>query len=218
MVRFAWLVFAIVASAVLLVASMPPARFHILGWLYLVPVWLALRGHRSSVALVSGIMLGLVAAFISSEGWSYSERVPSESAGWLLLLFSLFGLVNGVVFVLISRGMPVWQVACGAVVCEGLTLVEIPVHAALSQYQSGAMLGFASLGGIWLVSGLVWLMNGLIAGAITDRRWPVLGLLGLIVAAFSIPAGPGTEGTLRVALCQFAEPTVETITSSLDRA
>ncbi len=158
---------AIILSAVLLVLALPLGEQAYLAWFALVPIIIASRGKGFLVGFASSLGSVLLAARISTSGLLYVHKNFSADSAWVYSGFGLFGfaiaIAIGVASERSNRTKPAWWFAAIATLLEACLLVELPAHLALSQYRFLPAMAIASVGGIWLVSFLVWLANFAIA-------------------------------------------------------
>ena len=164
MKRLALLAFCTIASGALLAFSLPPHGLALFGWFVFVPVLLALRDNRSFVfGFVAGILIALVAAFIDASGFLLPHNIEDGESNWIYAGFMTFGVVIALSLGLWSASEKLsqrpWVMAAWAVVFEGLLLLYLPAHMALTQSRSTLMLYLSSWTAIWGVSYLVWLCN-----------------------------------------------------------
>lgn len=68
--------------------------------------------------------------------------------------------------------MPAWWFAALATLLEAVLLVKLPAHLALSQYRNAFFVQLASIGGIWMVSFLIWWANFALANCLQGDRNP----------------------------------------------
>lgn len=189
----------ILGSAFLLYLALPPINQGFLGWVALVPILLGIRQTRFSVGFLSGILIGVLMAVFAAAGIANSSTHVGTSADWIYAGFTLFGLVLGAglgVFAAAKRFtwrecvfIPAW-----AVLFEACSLVGLPMHIGLTQHQNFVPLLLASVGGIWLVSYVVWSVNIVLTWLIIAPQtevprkalgaWAALGFVG----GHSIPA------------------------------
>jgi len=214
---------AAAATGVLFCLALPPADQWWIGWFAFVPLLVAARGRGFLHGFLGGILAMLVCALFVWSGVFYSDKDMSGSMSWVVTGCALFGFV-------ISMSAGIWAdkgtlrkpsiwFAALAVALEACLMVKLPAHIALTQYRQPAMLFLASLGGIWLVSLLMWFANfglaavierarGLDREARKEREWVgghvwAFGLLaaGLVLVGL-LQLVPRASGTLRVAAIQ----------------
>lgn len=156
-------------------AALPPADFAWLGWFAFVPLLMAVRGKGFLVGFSCGLLAMFACAFLAKSGVFYAEKDFSGEPGWLYTGCFLFGfavaILSGVWADRAGSTKPLWWFAALAVCLEAVLLIQLPAHLALTQYRQPALLFLASLGGIWLVSFLLWLSNLAIATALLSKRY-----------------------------------------------
>lgn len=200
------------ASGLLLVLSLPPRDVHWLAGLALVPALLAVRRTSFLFGFVCGPLVTVAALGVVALGWFSPYRAPG-SLTWATAGLLIFGVTLAVtlgIFAALRRlgKWGAWVLAAVPVLLEALSLLELPVHFALTQYRAPGFLLLASVAGIWAVSYILWWLNLACARAIAARKRPllvgtaiayaVLFLLGSLVRA---PEG-GDGGMLRVGFVQ----------------
>lgn len=215
--RAVWKVLAVVAAAVLFVLALPPADFAPAGFFCFVPLFVAFRGKGFALGFVAGMATLIIAALVAWSGVFYEPSLKDASPDWVFTGFALFGLVVGVSCAIVGevrnppRWFP-WVLAAWAVLLEAALLVYLPAHLALSQYRIFPAMKLASIGGVWLVSYFVWVVNFHLANLYISRNRPALALCGAVLGTyFGLAAFTGrpTPGTLKVGI-------VQTPTMSLD--
>ncbi len=184
-------------SAALLVLALPPADFGVLGWACLAANLAFVRGRGFAFGFLAMLAVAMLAAWLTTTGWLYRvSNVPGDAA-WHYVGFLILALPMGIVGGLLGeRAEPLGArdamlVASVAVAVELALTLYLPVHLALTQFRSPAMLALASVGGIWLPSYLVWLANVLAASAIDEiaRNKPVrapIARLALVASLLAI--------------------------------
>ena len=154
---------------------MPPLNIYFLAWFCFVPLFLAVFGTR----FIIGFIAGLIAVAVPATMFSFSLMpVPYPSPGepnWVFGGFMLFGIVVSILSGVVAetKNLTLWKtLAYGAlaVVLEACLLPILPVHLALSQWQSQTALKLASVTGIWGVSFLLWFSSLLLLLAIKNMR------------------------------------------------
>lgn len=183
----------VIMSAALLVLALPPAGFGVLGLFVLVPVLRAARGRGFLVGFVSSLAMIFLAAWIAEQGWFYSNRFEGGTNGWLYTGFGLFGFAIAMtvaIYADISRkkepSIPL--IASLAVLFESVLLLVLPAHLGLTQYRQPVAMMIATLGGIWLVSWLLWVLNLYLARLALPRT-----VIGFCVAAILWYLGMGSK-------------------------
>lgn len=158
------------ASGVLLGLSLPPRDWEWLGWFAVMPLFIAADGRRPLLSCGLGLVTGIACGAVQ---------------GYVSLPFLLLGLLLGGVTALATWSRKretgvrwILFVSCGGIVAEWLTtLLPIPIHLALCQYQNLPVVQLAALTGIWGVSFLLWGTNSALADAVLRRRPISVGLL-----------------------------------------
>lgn len=218
---------AILITGVMLVVCLPPGDFGYLGWCALFPLLIAFKGSSFGRGFLASLAACMIAAWLSVQGWLYSsaqwksleERMAGEAA-WHYMGFLMLAVVIGTIVGIWSEAKhlslvkAVW-LACLGFALESLTALQLPVTLGLTQYRSMAMMGVASVTGLFGVSLLVWVANLLLAWGVSARlsgvrtrqtEWAwmapvVLALLGAVTTyPLPGPKGLGTSGTTFAAL------------------
>ncbi len=172
-------------------AALPPSDNFWLAPVCFVPVFAAVSRTR--------LILGLIGAFITmatttiavEQAIFYRAAIPQPGGNWTYLGCMLFGVVVAVVSCSLAESkMPpdeqVFVLASVAVATELALFLFLPGHLALTQYGVPGMLKLASVGGIWIVSFLLWGCNIAIAGLLSVPHVSAptprfLGRKGLVV-------------------------------------
>jgi apolipoprotein N-acyltransferase len=199
-----------VATGVLLALALPLGEQGYLAFVALVPLLLATRDRGFILGFLGGILAISTLAIIATSGAFYKERVAEGNVSWIYTSCGLFGFSFSVFFALwgdakLNKRSIFWLAAV-AVLLESVLLVQIPAHLALTQYRNPLQLTIASVGGIWLVSWLVWLAN--LSLATHGKNWkrsawvPVMVLVGVVWTFASKPQMPTEESALMVGLIQ----------------
>jgi apolipoprotein N-acyltransferase len=210
MTGFAWKLLAVAVSAVLFVLALPPADWAPLGFFCFAPVLVAIRGKGFAWGFVAGMAVLLLGALLTWSGWFYEPSLTDAKPDWNFTGFALFGLVVGMSCAIVGEmkvhpnWLP-WVLAAWAVLFESVLLLYIPAHIALTQYRIFPAMKLASVGGVWLVSYAVWVVNFHLAqGYVTKSRW-TMALCGAFLGTyfgFAAFMGHPRSGTLRVGLVQ----------------
>lgn len=165
--RFSHLLWVFLAALFLLFAY-PPFNQAWLAWVGLVPVFLFARRGRSFLV---GWLFGL---FFHGLGLLWVTAL--SPLGWAVLTLYL-SLYSALFFFLSSRfSPPGWalKTAALAVVLEfiaGSLLTGFPWFSlALTQHRNALLLRLAPLGGAWLISFFVCLVNGVVFTVLQPRR------------------------------------------------
>jgi apolipoprotein N-acyltransferase len=198
------------ASGVLLALSLPPFDQEWLGWIALVPLFLASPRRRPLEAVGLGMVTGLTCGAL---------LVPlnPQAHGFIFALFPFLMLALLLGLGTLAAGWArrrgtgsrwVAFLACTGVALEWLTLAgPMPLQLALCQWRNLALIQIVSLTGIWGVSLLLWLSNAAVADLLLSRRWrtPTAALLLLPVAAWlfgAVLTPRGHQPRLHVAAAQ----------------
>ncbi len=218
---------AAAASGLLLILSLPPRDVHWLAGVALVPALLAVRRTRFFAGFLCGLLVAGAALGVVALEW-FSPYAADGPLDWAAAGLAIFGVTlavtMGVFAELHSLGRwGVWVLAAVPVLLEALSLLELPVHFALSQYRAPGFLLLASVAGIWAVSYVLWALNLLWVRAVASRRpslimgaasaYAVAFLLGTLTAT---PEGDD-EVALRVGIVQTFSTDLEHL-SELARA
>ena len=203
--RFGLILGATLLSGALFAIATPPGDIQALGWVCFVPLLASLAGARLIAAILAPMGALMFGAWLTTTGWLYSWPVLEGEAAWHYSGFLLFALALTPAFLAAAcqtkpSGWTVFALAAAFTACESLLLLYLPGHIALSQYRSPAMLFVASLGGIWLVSLLVWWVQLRMAFWLAEKTWPsrpALAALALPVTVAAVwehrdPGGPNT--------------------------
>lgn len=161
----------------------------------------------------------MIAAWLSVQGWLYpaaqwksqAEQMAGEAA-WHYMGFLMMAAVYGIIVGIwaetkqVTLGRAVW-LACLGLGLESLAALQLPATLGLTQYRSMAMMGVASVAGLFGVSLLVWVANLLLAWGIsarlsgvrtrqTERAWVAPLVLALVALFTTYPLpGPRALGT-----------------------
>jgi apolipoprotein N-acyltransferase len=132
-----------------------------IAWFALVPVLVAIRKSRFIFGFGAGLAIGGIAAFLVLQV-AHQQKSFGESA-WIVTSLMTYGVILGITLGVYAEQKknelpPVWF-ACLAVAIESLSFFQIPTQFAVTQYRNLAALQIASLGGIFLVTWLVWWFN-----------------------------------------------------------
>lgn len=181
------LIFAIssLVSGALFCLALPPADCWFLGWIAFVPLMIAVRGRGFLVGFIGGLVALFTTAYLVKSGVFYSQKALVGEDGWIMTGCGLFGFVASILLGLYAdkgTAKPAWWFASVAVLLEASLLAVLPAHLALTQYRQSLLLWLASIGGIWLVSYLVWFGNLAIADAALTRCWRRLLAPAVLIA------------------------------------
>ncbi len=176
--------FGAAVSAVLLVLALPPADLGLLAPVALVPLLLATIGRGFAFGFVGGMGCAILGASLTQVGVFYAPSLLDGDPGWNYAGFAIFGLVIGFVTSAVgeSKSLSPWLMAAWAVLIEAALLLYLPVHLGLTQYRHHPALLIASVGGIWLVSYLLWAMNiALVRASQSRHQKKVIALVSVCV-------------------------------------
>ena len=197
---------AAVMGGLFVALSLPSTEVWVLAWTGLVPLLLAIRGRDLPSAFglgwLGGAALYLVLLYWVSPTISNFTRIsPVLAHGALILMAGGCAVFVGVFAVMVE-----WMAAAGIsrVVCAPLvwvvldwvrTFFPLAFPWALfgySQYRIGPVIQIADLGGIYLVSGLLVLVNAVIAEAVMDGPRRHRLLIGTTIAVLVTVLGYGS--------------------------
>ncbi len=210
MQRAFWGLIAILASAVMFVLALPPADLAPFGFFCFTPILVAFRGKGFAWGFFAGVAALILGALVCWGGWLYTPSLMNATPDWNFAAFGLFGIVVGLSCAIIGEiknppsWLP-WALAAWAVLFESLLLVYIPAHIALTQYRMFPAMKLASIGGIWAVSYVVWLLNFLLAQGYVARNKKAMATCGAFLGLyFGLNAFTGfpRAGELKVAMLQ----------------
>ncbi|HMS55690.1 MAG TPA: nitrilase-related carbon-nitrogen hydrolase [Fimbriimonadaceae bacterium] len=191
---------AIALSAVLFVYSLPPANLGFLGLFALVPILKVVRGRGFLVGFVTSLAMVFAAAKLAESGWASKLTWDGGTLGWLYTGFGLFGFAISLtvaVYADVSRRREPSMVTIAglAVLFEACLLLVLPAHLALTQYEHPFAMTVASIGGVWLVSWLLWVLQLKLASLTWPRSILACALLAgcwLITAGLQFKVGGST--------------------------
>jgi apolipoprotein N-acyltransferase len=186
---WARVIVASILSGLLFVLSLPPAAWGGLGWVCLTPLFWAVRSSGFLHGFVGGIVAAMFGAWLSTTPLIGPPVVVESSVGWNYAGFALFGLVIATLAGAVAEvrrwdSRAVVGLASLGVLLEVATLLRLPAHLALTQFANPPVVFLASLGGIWLVSWLVWCANLVALARPTRTTW--LTLVAIVVVTQSI--------------------------------
>lgn len=220
-------IFLTAVGSVFLALSLPPFNLEILAWFAVAGLlWAACRCHPIR-AFELGLFCGVVCG-AAQVGWPSGMASVTAFVPFLWLTLMLAVVAAGAALfwqrtVVGNRGL-CWMalVACLGVSVEWLTTFSpLPIHMALSQYQS-PFLPLVSFTGIWGVSFLVWWSNAALAAAFLQKQWVKPLTATALLLAFAIllsmagraqnRAATASTGRLRVAAIQNGDGTASRAT------
>ncbi len=210
-------------SGILLAVSFPVLEFHLLAWIALLPLFLALRAE----SLRNGFWLGGIAGIMYFAGTLYwvantvhlHGGVPIITALLITLLLcahlALYPAIFGAAVVFIRENHPSLLFIAAPVLWTTLELARTYVFSGLpwsllgySQYRALPVVQIADITGVYGVSFLIVLVNAALAEFILDRK-RYLGLISVLVALMLVLGygfvklrTPVRKGGLRVSVVQ----------------
>lgn len=206
----------IAASAiggVLLCLSFAPASHGWIAWFALSPVFLVARGKGFLAGFLTGLGAAFAATVLALSGVAYPGRTGGGNPTWIVMGFTFFGFVLALTAGTIGEKShakwPIVGCAAFAIALESLMLFVLPVHLGLTQYENPAMMFVASVGGIWLVSGLVWASNIALAYAIASRSARLFAGIAAAILLLQIPLShpkSDRESIVRIVQKESFEP------------
>ncbi len=90
----AWIL-AAAGTGLLLTLAMPPIGFWPVGWIALVPLFVASRGQRFVVAFLLALVSCFVLGLLSVSGLLYAHRSSTGDPLWIYLGCAFFGAIVG---------------------------------------------------------------------------------------------------------------------------
>jgi apolipoprotein N-acyltransferase len=208
----------VLVAGVLLTLAYPEPDLAPIAWVAFIPLLLALRGSSGSRGALLGFVFGL-GFFASLLYWISIVGYVAWAA--LVLLQAGFIAIFGAC---VARAAQ-WRFRPGALLMPVVAWVTLEYARALvpvvgftwgdlaqSQHDLAWMLRPASLGGGWLVAGVVMAMNVALAEHFSTLHKPAraalwLGIAVVLLAApLLIPANHATGGPVRVAIVQGNVP------------
>lgn len=197
-------------SGLMLALALPPIGLWWLGPICLAPVLAAVAGR----GLLKGFLGGLVAPGVCYLTVQYSglTKLPEgdNNSRWVMICCGFFGILVAVMSCIAAetkgRGWRrIWLLTSLALLLELSLFPILPSHLALTLSKAPGMMILASIGGIWLVSVVVWGANIAFAEALRSRNIRIaqiaVGALVLCAMLGMIPvSAPGQK--MRVAAIQ----------------
>ncbi|HVT12716.1 MAG TPA: nitrilase-related carbon-nitrogen hydrolase [Fimbriimonadaceae bacterium] len=204
-------------SGFLLALSLPPSDGWWLGPVCLAPVLAAVGGRGLMQGFIGGITVPFVAATAVRLGLILHGTVEGGSPEWLYAGFGFFGFAIALVCCVASEAKSSgWRrvalLGAVAVLLEFALFPILPAHLALTQYRQAGMLFLASVGGIWLVSLVLWAANASFAEALRGgERRPAYAFAALLVTVYAlgfVPRSPSRSFAKVAAIqTQATDPT-----------
>ena len=201
------------ATGTMLVLALPLGEQAWIAWFMLVPLLWTTKEKGFLVGFLGGLGAVFWCAWLSASGVFYHHKNFEPSNGWTYTACGLYAFSFAIFFAVWAdrknHKMPIWWLAALAVVLESVLLLEIPATLALTQYRNSVIVWLASVGGIWLLSFLVWYSNILIVKA-KSGKWQTEYLLIAFLCVTSafppkltvkIPEGP----VITVGIAQIAD-------------
>lgn len=174
-------------TGLLLAFAFPPAGLWPLAWIAFVPLLYACQTKRLLPAFLLGMLGAGGMAVVATLGWIYRDRNHSGEETWITLGCALFGFVLALTTAIYGEikrpGIRhLVGLAALAVLMEYGLLRILPVTFAITQAPVAGMRWLASLGGIWVVSFLLWFGNLYVADSLRRRRpwWPVAATIAIV--------------------------------------
>jgi apolipoprotein N-acyltransferase len=213
-------------SGLLLALALPPGDQWWLGPICIAPVLAAVSGKGLIPGFIGGITVPIVTSWAVQSNLLYHYKTENPSDKWILVGCGFFGFLIAIVCCVASETKTQgWRrillLGTLAVVLELALFPILPAHLALTQYRVPGMMVAASIGGIWLVSLMLWIANAVVAdwlrmlGIWLKSKPSIIGetprltyetLLLVPICSFYILSSvslPGTKGpTLTVAAIQ----------------
>lgn len=198
----------IALSSVLLVLCLPLGEQAYLGPICIVPLLVATRNRGFVWGFGAAIICLFLAGWLALQGWFYGSRVAGESGSAMVYAAcGIFGFSVALTTAFAADSKlgekPVWALAGLGVLFEAALLIELPGHLALTQYRNPGMMAIASVGGVWLVSFLLWWMNLAISRLVLKRDWWLAMVLIAVVYIGQFLPATRSAGGLTVAAIQI---------------
>ncbi|MEQ1822441.1 MAG: nitrilase-related carbon-nitrogen hydrolase [Fimbriimonadaceae bacterium] len=204
--RWLLLLGAICLSGLLLQQALPRGEKPYLAWIAFVPLIRVTQNRGFVVGFLAGILSVFSGALFAQVGLLYSNQQAGSNDGWLWTGFGLFGFASAFLTAIASEKnaekRPAWWFAAWAILFESVLLLQLPAHLGLTQYRHPLMMIVASVGGIWLVSYLVWWSNLALARLEPKPLLVFCGASCLLAFVTSFIPWKDPEGTFRVAAIQ----------------
>ncbi len=200
----------IAATAVLFVLALPIGEQAYLAWFCATPLLLVTRDRGFLYGCLCALAsLGLAAMLVI--WWPFHpHRDPLGDPAMVVAGFGQFGVSLGLTTSIWADATlnrrPAWWFGGLATLAEASLLLTLPANLALTQYRQPVPLLLASVGGIWLVSFLLYWANfGL---ALAPRNWIAPAAALLAVLSFGLSGLPvhASGNVQRFAAIQIVEP------------
>ncbi len=186
--QLAWGLAAAVATGILLFAAFPPLGQSDAAWIALVPLLCALRGCTPRRGAIVGLVAGLV-FWLGSLSWLVSLGTNggplalvciggAALAAYCSLYMAWFGALDSWAWGRLGLNRNAWTRLIGTILVEpllwtgcefarGWFLTGFPWNAlGVSQYENLPLIQSAAIGGVWIVSFLLTMMNGAVAAIV----------------------------------------------------
>lgn len=200
------------ATGTLINLAMPLGEKGALILVALVPLLLVTKGKGAILGFLGGLGAIFWFAFLTTTGWFYQVKHLEPSAGWNYTASGLYAFVFGIFFGIWADGKnsnrPIWWLAAMAVALESVLLTQIPAHLGIALYRDRFAMLVSSVGGIWMASYLVWLINLLVIQSKRTWRIPIASssiIVLLVVGNDSRPRVIAIPGTSAAAVAQFQD-------------
>jgi len=211
------------ASGLLLVVIFPTFNFHLLAWIALVPLFLALSGQ----SVKNGFWLGGIAGIVYFAGtvhWvtnsvHYYGGIPLIPASIITLLLcaylALYPALFGAVVVHLRKNHPSLMVLSAPAVWTALELARTYVFSGFpwsllgySQYLALPVIQVSDIAGVYGVSFLIVLVNAAVAEFLADRKKYSLLVIATVTMVLVLGYGlmrlhvPENSGGITVSVVQ----------------
>ena len=210
LVRVGSIALGAMATGTLLLLALPLGEQSYLAWVMLIPLLIATKERGLLYGFLGGLGAVFWCALLATTGIVYHYKNWEGPTAWTYtacgIFAASFSLFFGIYAEKENHKRPVLWLAALAVFLESLLLFQIPAHLALTQYRNWLMMVVAQIGGIWMVSYLVWLANVYVAQDFRKRYW-IGGLIvfaSLFVTQFDPFRHPANEG-ITVGVAQITD-------------
>lgn len=133
------------------------------------------------------------------SGFIYRGQSHQGGTEWIYTGCGFFGFQIAIVCCVASETKATgWRriaiLASVALFLELISFIVLPAHLALTQYRSAGMMVVAGVGGIWLVSLLVWAANVAVGDALRRLGYkPAVVLFGILAGIYALGLLPGSN-------------------------
>jgi len=192
------------ASGMLLVVIFPTLNFHLLAWIALVPLFLALRGQSAKNGFWLGGITGIV-YFAGTVYWvtnsmHYYGGIPVIPASLITLLLcaylALYPALFGAAVVRLRMTHPSLLILSTPAVWTALELARTYVFSGFpwsllgySQYLALPVIQVSDIAGVYGVSFLIVLVNAAVAEFLADRKKYSLLVIASVIMALVLGYG-----------------------------